>query len=165
MWAEDVRLQFGLELVLQYSCMDGSREAAGPKLFTPTDCGLRSYQWWDQSGPSAGKSPSSCRVGHYSCGAYSQVYGGWTNQVSLAGAGERPICFLPSLSLAYTPVYQPRQREETCLWLFKVSLEMPQPKAGAKSEKVHQRARCNEPHVELVWWSAAKVVAACPSEE
>lgn len=72
MWVQDVTLHFGLELVLHYSCMDGSREGAGPKLFTPAGCGLRSYQQWDQSGPSAGKSPSSWE-GHYSHGVYSRA--------------------------------------------------------------------------------------------
>lgn len=42
---EDVRLHFGLERVLQYDCMDGSREATGSKLLTPAGCCLRSYQW------------------------------------------------------------------------------------------------------------------------
>lgn len=74
MWVQDVRLHFGLELVLHYSCMDGSGEGAGPKLFTPAGCGLRSYQQWDQSGPSAGKSPSSWE-GHYSHGVYSWAMG------------------------------------------------------------------------------------------
>lgn len=35
-----------------------------------------------RSGPSAGKSLSSCRAGHYSHGVYSWAYGGWTSQVS-----------------------------------------------------------------------------------
>lgn len=160
MWA-DVRLHFGLELVLQYSCMDSSREATGPKQFTPPGCGLRSHQWQDQSGPLAGKSPYSCRVGHYSHGTYSQVHGGWTNQVSPASAGEGPICFPPSLSLAYTPVYQPQQRQETCLCLFRVSAHgRCQVRKGAS-----RREGCNELHVKLVWWSAAQAVAAWPSKE
>lgn len=111
MWVEDVRLHFGLELVLYYSCKDGSREAAGPEIFMCSLCGLRSYQRWDGLEPWAGTSPYSCMVGHYSHGMYSQFRGNGTNQVTLAGAGERPVCFLPSLSLVYAPVHLSKDRE------------------------------------------------------
>lgn len=76
-----------------------------------------------------------------------------------------PISFLLSVMLGYTPVHQPQQRDETCLCLFRVSPEVPQPKAHAKSEKVCQRERCNELHVDLVRWSAAKTVTASSSKE
>lgn len=50
-------------------------------------------------------------VGHYSYGMYPQFCGDGTNQVTPASAVERPICFLPSLSLAYAPIHLCKDRE------------------------------------------------------
>lgn len=52
-----------------------------------------------------------------------------------------------------------------CLCLFGVSPEVPQPRADAKSEKVHQRERCSELLVDLVQCSAAKAVTISSSKE